>query len=68
MKGKEEECLYGDEANKSLERVVAIMIVIIILQSPLGEPKVKLYKDSDGQLKGDGLCCYLKVCRLLTRP
>jgi hypothetical protein len=29
-----------------------------------GEPKVKLYKDAQGQLKGDGLCCYLKVCPL----
>jgi RNA recognition motif-containing protein len=25
-----------------------------------GESKVKLYKDGQGQLKGDGLCCYLK--------
>ena len=22
---------------------------------------MKLYKDPDGHLKGDGLCCYLKV-------
>ena len=26
-----------------------------------GKPKLKLYKDADGQLKGDALCCYLKV-------
>ncbi|XP_034297521.1 HIV Tat-specific factor 1 [Pantherophis guttatus] len=24
------------------------------------EPKIKLYKDKEGNLKGDGLCCYLK--------
>ena len=29
-----------------------------------GEPKVKLYRDAEGQLKGDGLCCYLKVGQL----
>ena len=27
----------------------------------LGEPKLKLYRDINGVLKGDGLCCYLKV-------
>jgi hypothetical protein len=26
-----------------------------------GKPKVKLYKDEEGNLKGDGVCCYLKV-------
>ena len=26
-----------------------------------GEPKLKLYSDVNGQLKGDGLCCYLKA-------
>ena len=26
-----------------------------------GEPKVKLYRDVNGEIKGDGLCCYLKV-------
>ena len=31
------------------------------LPSIVGEPKVKLYRDSEGELKGDGLCCYLKV-------
>lgn len=25
------------------------------------EHKIKLYKDKEGNLKGDGLCCYLKV-------
>ena len=25
------------------------------------KPKLKLYKNSDGTLKGDGLCCFIKV-------
>ena len=25
------------------------------------KPKVKLYRDQNGQIKGDGRCCYLKV-------
>ncbi|XP_019848654.1 PREDICTED: HIV Tat-specific factor 1-like [Amphimedon queenslandica] len=33
----------------------------IIMEDDDGDPKVKLYHDSDGQLKGDGLCCYLKI-------
>ncbi|XP_004457557.1 17S U2 SnRNP complex component HTATSF1 [Dasypus novemcinctus] len=33
----------------------------IIMRDPLTEEfKVKLYKDNQGNLKGDGLCCYLK--------
>ncbi|XP_076820008.1 17S U2 SnRNP complex component HTATSF1-like [Clavelina lepadiformis] len=33
----------------------------IITPNPkTGEPKVKLYTDNKGNLKGDGLCCYLK--------
>ncbi|XP_021163552.2 HIV Tat-specific factor 1 [Fundulus heteroclitus] len=33
----------------------------IVLRDPITEEyKVKLYKDKDGNLKGDGLCCYLK--------
>lgn len=27
----------------------------------VGNRKVKLYRDVDGELKGDALCCYLKV-------
>lgn len=27
-----------------------------------GKFKLKLYRDADGQLKGDGLCHYIKVC------
>jgi hypothetical protein len=34
----------------------------IIMRDPQTEEfKVKLYKDNQGNLKGDGLCCYLKV-------
>ena len=27
-------------------------------------PKLKLYKDENGQPKGDGLCCYIKVRKI----
>lgn len=33
---------------------------IIMRDLQTEEFKVKLYKDSEGNLKGDGLCCYLK--------
>ena len=34
----------------------------IVMRDPITEEhKVKLYKDKEGNLKGDGLCCYLKV-------
>ncbi|XP_064422632.1 HIV Tat-specific factor 1 isoform X2 [Latimeria chalumnae] len=33
---------------------------IIMRDCQTEEYKVKLYKDKDGNLKGDGLCCYLK--------
>ena len=26
------------------------------------KPKLKLYKEKTGENKGDGLCCYIKVC------
>ncbi|TNM85174.1 hypothetical protein fugu_009352 [Takifugu bimaculatus] len=33
----------------------------IVMRDPMTEEyKVKLYKDKEGNLKGDGLCCYLK--------
>ncbi|XP_053129739.1 HIV Tat-specific factor 1 [Hemicordylus capensis] len=33
----------------------------IVMRDPITEePKIKLYKDKEGNLKGDGLCCYLK--------
>lgn len=34
----------------------------IIMRDPMTEEyKIKLYKDNEGNQKGDGLCCYLKV-------
>lgn len=45
----------------------------IVMRDPVTEEyKVKLYKDKEGNLKGDGLCCYLKVrlpcCSSLQSP
>lgn len=41
----------------------------IVMRDPItDEYKVKLYKDRDGNLKGDGLCCYLKVSRIFFLP
>lgn len=38
----------------------------IIMRDPQTEEhKIKLYKDKEGNLKGDGLCCYLKVSGVL---
>jgi RNA recognition motif-containing protein len=33
----------------------------LIMENDEGEPKIKLYRDFNGDVKGDGLCCYLKV-------
>jgi RNA recognition motif-containing protein len=33
----------------------------VIAEDDRGEPKLKLYRNSDGSLKGDGRVCYLKV-------
>jgi RNA recognition motif-containing protein len=34
----------------------------LIMFDPLNKkPKLKLYRNADGTLKGDGLCCYIKV-------
>ncbi|CAH1226306.1 HTATSF1 [Branchiostoma lanceolatum] len=33
---------------------------IIMEDAETGQPKFKLYRDQNGQLKGDGRCCYLK--------
>ncbi|XP_064405365.1 17S U2 SnRNP complex component HTATSF1-like [Halichondria panicea] len=33
----------------------------IVMETEEGTPKLKLYRDKDGHLKGDALCCYLKV-------
>lgn len=42
----------------------------IVMRDPITEEyKVKLYKDKEGNLKGDGLCCYLKVsCSCCSLP
>ncbi len=29
--------------------------------SHIGHPKIKMYCDSEGNFKGDALCCYLKI-------
>ena len=35
----------------------------VVLKDPeTGKHKIKLYKDSDGNFKGDALCTYVKVC------
>ncbi|XP_063751059.1 LOW QUALITY PROTEIN: HIV Tat-specific factor 1 [Eleginops maclovinus] len=46
----------------STEEFVDIMSKCgILMRDPITEEyKVKLYKDKEGNLKGDGLCCYLK--------
>ncbi|XP_034034021.1 HIV Tat-specific factor 1 [Thalassophryne amazonica] len=46
----------------SIEEFVDLMSKCgIVMRDPVtDEYKVKLYKDKDGNLKGDGLCCYLK--------
>ncbi|KAI6648055.1 HIV Tat-specific factor 1-like [Oopsacas minuta] len=33
----------------------------VIAENDDGKPKIKLYRTEDGELKGDGLCTYLKV-------
>lgn len=34
----------------------------VIMNDPrTNKPKVRLYKDNAGNLKGDGICCYVKV-------
>jgi len=42
------------------EFVELMMKYGIIMEDDEGRLKVKLYKDSNGDLKGDGRCCYLK--------
>ena len=34
---------------------------LLMFDPRVRKPKLKLYKDAEGQLKGDGLCCYIKV-------
>jgi RNA recognition motif-containing protein len=33
----------------------------LIMKDDSNQLKVKLYRDSNGNLKGDGLCCYIKI-------
>ncbi|KAM9781355.1 HIV Tat-specific factor 1 [Syngnathus typhle] len=52
----------GLPPDTSAEEFVELMSKCgIVMRDPITEDyKVKLYKDKDGNLKGDGLCCYLK--------
>ena len=34
---------------------------LLMFDPRVKKPKLKLYKDAEGNLKGDGLCCYIKV-------
>ena len=34
---------------------------LIMFDPHTRKPKLKLYREADGSLKGDGLCCYIKV-------
>ena len=49
--------------NYNLEKFANLMkkCGLIKPDEKTGHPKVKLYFDGDGKLKGDGLCCYLAV-------
>jgi len=34
----------------------------VLMRDPrTNKPKIKLYRDSDGGIKGDGTCCYIKI-------
>ena len=37
---------------------------LLMFDPRVRKPKLKLYKDAEGHLKGDGLCCYIKVSHL----
>lgn len=34
---------------------------MIVLDEKTNKPKIKLYKDEEGNFKGDALCSYIKV-------
>ena len=38
---------------------------MVMLDEKTSRPKVKLYKDEEGNFKGDALCTYIKVSVLL---
>jgi hypothetical protein len=52
----------GKVPTTNLYKKAALSSLHNILLS-LGKPKVKLYRDKEGNLKGDARCCYLKVGR-----
>ena len=53
--------MEDDDGRNVLMCVWCVVFVYLGLAICLGEPKLKLYRDINGVLKGDGLCCYLKV-------
>ena len=55
---------YSDEDFVTLMSKYGI-IMVEDEESENPKKKVKLYRDSNGHLKGDGRCCYLKVRGLL---
>lgn len=48
-------CCFGGEGGAGILSVVELSLLIT------GNPKAKLYKDINGEMKGDALCCYLKA-------
>ena len=34
---------------------------LVLFDPRTKKPKLKLYKDEKGNMKGDGLCCFIKV-------
>nr|XP_031527498.1 HIV Tat-specific factor 1 isoform X2 [Vicugna pacos] len=55
-------CVSGLPPDITVDEFIQLMSKFgIIMRDPQTEEfKVKLYKDNQGNLKGDGLCCYLK--------
>ena len=55
--------VYGLPLDMSQEEFETLMnkYGIIMTDPDTGKPKVKLYQNPDGTMKGDGRCCYLKV-------
>ena len=51
------------KTNYNLDRFTALMkkCGIIKPDEKTGHPKIKLYHDQEGKLKGDGLCCFLQI-------
>jgi len=51
------------KSNYNLEKFATLMKKCGLLKpdEKTGHPKIKLYYDQEGKLKGDGLCCYLAI-------